>query len=50
MFVLVNFEGVGLDINWILEKNENYWDKDNVKLDKINFDVVKEVLIVLNLF
>lgn len=31
-------------------KNENYWDKDNVKLDKINFDVVKEAPTALNLF
>ena len=33
-----------------LWKNENYWDKDNVKLDKINFDVVKEAPTALNLF
>ena len=33
-----------------MEKNENYWDKDNVKLDKINFDVVKEAPTALNLF
>ncbi|WP_417629748.1 peptide ABC transporter substrate-binding protein [Enterococcus faecalis] len=49
-FVLANFEGAGSDTNWTLEKNENYWDKDNVKLDKINFDVVKEAPTALNLF
>ena len=36
------------ELNFV--KNENYWDKDNVKLDKINFDVVKEAPTALNLF
>lgn len=27
---------------WELVKNENYWDKDSVKLDKITFVVVKD--------
>ncbi|REH77222.1 peptide ABC transporter substrate-binding protein [Staphylococcus felis] len=26
----------------LLEKNENYWDKDAVKLDKVNFKVLKD--------
>ncbi|SKA83734.1 oligopeptide transport system substrate-binding protein [Clostridium sp. USBA 49] len=26
----------------VLEKNEKYWDKDNVKLDKVNFKIIKD--------
>jgi len=33
-----------------LEKNENYWDKDKVKLNKINFQVVKDTTAGLNLY
>lgn len=28
--------------NMVLVKNPNYWDKDNVKLEKINMDMVKD--------
>lgn len=26
----------------VLEKNEKYWDKDNVKLDKVTFKIIKD--------
>ncbi|WP_035288873.1 peptide ABC transporter substrate-binding protein [Clostridium sp. KNHs214] len=26
----------------LLEKNDKYWDKDNVKLEKVNFKIIKE--------
>ncbi|MFJ8530085.1 peptide ABC transporter substrate-binding protein [Bacillus sp. NPDC094106] len=35
---------------WQLKKNENYWDKKNVKLDEINFSVVKETATKVNLY
>ena len=35
---------------WKLKKNDNYWDKKNVKLDEINFSVVKEPATVVNLY
>nr|WP_155111906.1 peptide ABC transporter substrate-binding protein [Metabacillus mangrovi] len=35
---------------WTMTKNENYWDKDNVKLEKINFNVVKDPATAANLF
>ena len=28
--------------NMVLEKNPNYWDKDSVKLDRINLDMIKD--------
>ncbi|GAA0437215.1 peptide ABC transporter substrate-binding protein [Agaribacter marinus] len=28
--------------SWELEKNEDYWDADTVKMDNINFEVVKD--------
>lgn len=49
-FVLTDFEGAGVDTSWAYEKNENYWDKKNVKMDKIKVEVVKEDSTALNLF
>ena len=47
-FVLTDWDGTGL--TWKYKKNENYWDKDNVKLDTINVDVVKETGTGVNLY
>ncbi|MER2260656.1 MAG: peptide ABC transporter substrate-binding protein [Psychrobacillus sp.] len=47
-FVLQNWDGTGL--NWKLVKNDQYWDKDTVKLTEINYDVVKEVATAVNLY
>jgi len=30
------------DQNMVLEKNPNYWDKDNVKLERVNFSMIKD--------
>ena len=49
-FVLENFDGPGTDTNWTYTKNDQYWDKDTVKLQTINNDVVKEAPTALNLF
>ncbi|MCD5002029.1 peptide ABC transporter substrate-binding protein [Enterococcus saccharolyticus] len=38
------------DMSWDLVKNEKYWDKDNVKSDKIHYEVIKETSTALNLF
>ncbi|MFC5604744.1 peptide ABC transporter substrate-binding protein [Sporosarcina koreensis] len=35
---------------WTLEKNEDYWDADNVKLDKVEVVVVKEPSTGANLY
>ena len=47
-FVLDEWDGTGL--SWVLNKNEDYWDKDTVKLDTINVDVVKETSTSINLY
>ncbi|MDO0917929.1 MULTISPECIES: peptide ABC transporter substrate-binding protein [unclassified Enterococcus] len=49
-FVLVGFDGPGTDTEWSYEKNDQYWDKETVKLDTINVSVVKESSTSLNLF
>lgn len=49
-FVLADFDGPGSDTNWKYVKNDNYWDKETVKLETINIDVVKEAPTALNLF
>ncbi|MEI4769675.1 peptide ABC transporter substrate-binding protein [Psychrobacillus sp. FJAT-51614] len=47
-FTLANWDGTGL--SWQLLKNEQYWDKDTVKLTEINYDVVKEDATRVNLY
>lgn len=49
-FTLDGFDGPGTDTEWNYVKNDNYWDKDTVKLDQINVSVVKEANTALNLF
>ena len=49
-FTLDGFDGPGTDTEWNYVKNDNYWDKDTVKLDQINVSVVKESNTSLNLF
>jgi oligopeptide transport system substrate-binding protein len=49
-FTLTGFDGPGTDTSWSYTKNDKYWDKDTVKLDKVAVDVVKEAPTSLNLF
>lgn len=49
-FTLTDFEGPGTDTEWSYTKNEEYWDNDNVQLEKIEVKVVKESPTALNLF
>ncbi|GMA07236.1 peptide ABC transporter substrate-binding protein [Tetragenococcus halophilus subsp. flandriensis] len=49
-FVLADFDGPGSDTEWAYDKNEDYWDADNVSLDRVNVNVVKEASTALNLF
>lgn len=47
-FALSGWDGTNL--NWSLEKNDNYWDADNVQLDTVKYQVLKETSTALNLF
>lgn len=49
-FVLADFDGPGTDTEWNYVKNDTYWDQENVALDKIEVNVVKESSTALNLF
>lgn len=49
-FTLEGFDGPGTDTEWAYKKNDTYWDAKNVKLDKVNVNVVKESSTALNLF
>lgn len=49
-FVLSNFKGPGLGSNWTYLKNDNYWDKEVVKLDEIDVEVIKETTTSVTLF
>ncbi|MCA9765321.1 MAG: peptide ABC transporter substrate-binding protein [Carnobacterium sp.] len=40
----------GTNLNWSYDKNEDYWDAENVILDKINVEVIKETSTALNLY
>lgn len=50
LFTLTDFDGPGTDTEWSYKKNDNYWDKDAVKLSEIKVSVVKESSTALNLF
>ncbi|MGY0836649.1 peptide ABC transporter substrate-binding protein [Aerococcus urinaeequi] len=47
-FTLSGWDGTNL--NWSLEKNDSYWDADNVQLDTVKYQVLKETSTALNLF
>jgi oligopeptide transport system substrate-binding protein len=49
-FKLADFSGAGTDTEYKLVKNDTYWDQANVKLQTINFSVVKESSTAMNLF
>lgn len=40
----------GTNLNWKLEKNDSYWNKKNVKMDTIKYQVVKDSSTALNLY
>lgn len=40
----------GTNDTWTLKKNDNYWDKENIKLNKINVQVLKEIATGIQLF
>lgn len=47
-FTFSNWDGTNL--NWTYEKNEEYWDAENVALEEINVEVIKETSTALNLY
>lgn len=47
-FVISGWDGTNEE--WVLMKNEEYWDKENVQLETINVQVVKEIGTGTNLF
>lgn len=49
-FTLEDFDGPGTDTEWTYKKNDEYWDKDEVKLSEVKVSVVKESSTSLNLF
>lgn len=47
-FVLTNWDGTG--DSWSYKKNEHYWDAENVKLDEIHVNVVKDSATAVKLY
>jgi oligopeptide transport system substrate-binding protein len=47
-FVLTEWDGTG--DSWVYKKNEQYWDAENVKLETINVDVVKDSATAIKLY
>nr|WP_263313841.1 peptide ABC transporter substrate-binding protein [Mammaliicoccus sp. Marseille-Q6498] len=35
---------------WVLEPNDKYWDKKNVKIDKVNVKIIKDTQTALNMY
>lgn len=36
--------------SWVLEKNEDYWDADEVKIEKMTYNVVKDPQVAVDLY
>lgn len=49
-FNLTSLEGVGTSDKWTISKNKGYWDQKEVSMEKINFQVVKEINTGINLY
>lgn len=49
-FILTGYTGPGISTSWKYEKNPTYWDQENVKMDSIDVEVIKEAGTALNLF
>lgn len=49
-FVLTDYKGPGISTSWKYEKNLDYWDHENVTMDTIGVEVIKEAGTALNLF
>ena len=47
-FVLANWDATAA--SWELEKNPEYWDADNVKLDKVEFNIIPDPGTGVNLY
>ncbi|MBD1223050.1 peptide ABC transporter substrate-binding protein [Virgibacillus halodenitrificans] len=47
-FVLDDWTGTGM--SWTYKKNENYWDKEAVNVDRIEVNVVKDAETAVNLY
>lgn len=47
-FVLTEWNGA--DLNWTYEKNADYWDAENVQIDEVNIEVIKEDATGANLY
>lgn len=49
-FVLEDYTGPGVSTSWKYVKNNEYWDKESVKLDEVDINVVKEAGTALNMY
>ncbi|MEK4026383.1 peptide ABC transporter substrate-binding protein [Mammaliicoccus sciuri] len=47
-FILTDWDGTG--DSWTYKKNEHYWDAENVKLDEIHVNVVKDSATAVKLY
>nr|WP_284733037.1 peptide ABC transporter substrate-binding protein [Enterococcus faecalis] len=49
-FTLTDLNGVGISDKWTISKNPKYWDKKHVTMEKIKFQVVKDINTGINLY
>lgn len=49
-FTLTDLNGVGISDKWTIAKNPKYWDKKHVAMEKIKFQVVKDINTGINLY
>lgn len=49
-FVLEGYTGPGISTSWKYVKNEEYWDKEAVRLNEVDINVVKDAATALNMY
>ncbi len=46
----LHYQNGNMKLSFTIKKNDKYWDKQEVKLDEVNYQIVKEISTAVNLY